>query len=335
VDRIIGVVSGKEPAPTEQPRRRASSGHFDFGTLALILIFAVPLGGVLLRSIFGTVGGSFVGGSIIGAAVWFFVGSLIFAGIAGVIAFIVIAFSAFSGRGGVGGPWLPGGGGGSAAAGILRRRRILRWRWRFRRRRCIRRVELIHDLMSGHRPYRLWHHLVTDHWSARRAFAPRRCSASEATIAAGDATGDGALRFVVEPATAPAGGPARRGPRERALEVFGRLRIWDTEENCGVLLYLLCRSCGRDRCRSGHSSPRRRRVLAGDLPAHGGVSRTEFEGGAIAGIGDQRCWRSTFRLQPVANCPTSRSSGGLSAQRCRNADFAPGIGLRPQPGLRP
>ena len=28
-------------------------------------------------------------------------------------------------------------------------------------------------------------------------------------------------------------------PRERALEVFGRLRIWDTEDNSGVLVYLL------------------------------------------------------------------------------------------------
>ena len=28
-------------------------------------------------------------------------------------------------------------------------------------------------------------------------------------------------------------------PRERALEVFSRLRIWDTEDNCGVLIYLL------------------------------------------------------------------------------------------------
>jgi len=28
-------------------------------------------------------------------------------------------------------------------------------------------------------------------------------------------------------------------PRERALEVFGLLRVWDTEENAGVLIYLL------------------------------------------------------------------------------------------------
>ncbi|MFA5520836.1 MAG: TPM domain-containing protein [Castellaniella sp.] len=29
-----------------------------------------------------------------------------------------------------------------------------------------------------------------------------------------------------------------RHPRQRALEVFGRLQVWDTPENTGVLLYL-------------------------------------------------------------------------------------------------
>ena len=32
---------------------------------------------------------------------------------------------------------------------------------------------------------------------------------------------------------------ARLSPRDRALEVFGLLRVWDTEDNCGVLVYLL------------------------------------------------------------------------------------------------
>jgi uncharacterized membrane protein len=27
--------------------------------------------------------------------------------------------------------------------------------------------------------------------------------------------------------------------RERAIELFGELRVWDTEQNCGVLIYLL------------------------------------------------------------------------------------------------
>lgn len=30
-----------------------------------------------------------------------------------------------------------------------------------------------------------------------------------------------------------------RSPRERAIEVFSRLRVWDTEDNAGVLIYLL------------------------------------------------------------------------------------------------
>ena len=36
-------------------------------------------------------------------------------------------------------------------------------------------------------------------------------------------------------------GPLLRGqsPRERAIEVFSQLRVWDTEHNNGVLIYLL------------------------------------------------------------------------------------------------
>jgi uncharacterized membrane protein len=32
---------------------------------------------------------------------------------------------------------------------------------------------------------------------------------------------------------------AKLPPRERALEVFGLLRVWDTEHNNGVLVYVL------------------------------------------------------------------------------------------------
>jgi uncharacterized membrane protein len=90
-----------------------------------------------------------------------------------------------------------------------------------------------------HRPWRLWHHFVTDHWSARRAFAPATLQRIEATIAAGERKHAGQLRFVVEPALHLSAVLRGEAPRERALEVFGRLRIWDTEDNCGVLVYLL------------------------------------------------------------------------------------------------
>lgn len=49
----------------------------------------------------------------------------------------------------------------------------------------------------------------------------------------------GQVRFVVEASLALPSVLRRESPRDRALEVFGRLRIWDTEHNSGVLVYLL------------------------------------------------------------------------------------------------
>jgi uncharacterized membrane protein len=93
--------------------------------------------------------------------------------------------------------------------------------------------------MNERKPLRFGRHLVTDHWSARRAFPPTVMKRIEAVIAAGELQHGGQVRFVVESAL-PMGQLVRgETPRERALEVFSRLRIWDTEENCGVLIYLL------------------------------------------------------------------------------------------------
>jgi len=86
---------------------------------------------------------------------------------------------------------------------------------------------------------RFWRHLVTDHWSARRAFPPRALERIEAATAAGEQKHTGQVRFVVEAALPLFLVLRRCAPRERAVEMFGRLRIWDTEENCGVLIYLL------------------------------------------------------------------------------------------------
>ena len=86
---------------------------------------------------------------------------------------------------------------------------------------------------------RFLRHLVTDHGSVRRAFPPEALARIEALIAEGERRHRGQVRFVVE-ASLPLGRVLRRlAPRERALEVFGMLRVWDTEENCGVLVYLL------------------------------------------------------------------------------------------------
>ena len=88
-------------------------------------------------------------------------------------------------------------------------------------------------------PHRVLRHAVIDHRSVQRAFPAGDLARIEQAIAAGERTHRGQVCFAVEGALPPL--RAWRGvtPRERALEVFGLLRVWDTEENAGVLIYLL------------------------------------------------------------------------------------------------
>lgn len=89
------------------------------------------------------------------------------------------------------------------------------------------------------RASRIWRHIITDHTDARRVLAKADLDRIEASIAQGERLHRGQLCLAVEPAL-----PLSRvfrgvTPRERALEVFGLMRVWDTDENCGVLVYLL------------------------------------------------------------------------------------------------
>ena len=82
-------------------------------------------------------------------------------------------------------------------------------------------------------------HVVTDHGTVRRSFPPSELARVEAATAAGEKRHRGQVCVAIEGAL-PVGRVLKRvTPRERALEVFGVLRVWDTEENCGVLVYLL------------------------------------------------------------------------------------------------
>jgi uncharacterized membrane protein len=64
-------------------------------------------------------------------------------------------------------------------------------------------------------------------------------AAIEQAVARSEATHRGEIRFAVEDALDGAALFAGQSARERALEVFSLLRVWDTEENNGVLIYLL------------------------------------------------------------------------------------------------
>ncbi|MCA6119099.1 TPM domain-containing protein [Bradyrhizobium sp. WSM 1738] len=86
---------------------------------------------------------------------------------------------------------------------------------------------------------RIIRHLLQHHWRRRLAFPPATLARIEQAIRAGEATHAGQLRFVVEGALDGAPLFHNQPARERALDVFSQLRVWDTAHNNGVLIYLL------------------------------------------------------------------------------------------------
>jgi uncharacterized protein len=115
VGQIIAVVNKGEPLaakPAAKPQSR--SGGFPLEMLFIVAFVVVPVLGGILRRIFGRPLGSTVGAGIVGAGAWIVAGSLLIAGIAGVVAFLILLLAGtgggLAGRGG--GVWIPSGGGG-------------------------------------------------------------------------------------------------------------------------------------------------------------------------------------------------------------------------------
>lgn len=86
---------------------------------------------------------------------------------------------------------------------------------------------------------RIVKHLFFSERRTARAFSRQRLAAIEAAIQASEASHAGEICFAVEGGLD--GLPLFKGQtaRERAIEVFSQLRVWDTAHNNGVLIYVL------------------------------------------------------------------------------------------------
>lgn len=88
--------------------------------------------------------------------------------------------------------------------------------------------------------WRRWfRHAVTGRAELRRAFPPETLAAIEAAVDESERAHTGEIRFAIEASLEPGHVSAGRTPRERALEVFAGLGVWDTALNNGVLIYVL------------------------------------------------------------------------------------------------
>lgn len=86
---------------------------------------------------------------------------------------------------------------------------------------------------------RMLRHLTMPQWRAGRVLPRETLLQFERVIAESESRHSGQIRFAVENALDLQALLRGQSARERAIDVFAALRVWDTEHNNGVLIYLL------------------------------------------------------------------------------------------------
>ncbi|MCB1893037.1 MAG: TPM domain-containing protein [Rhodocyclaceae bacterium] len=148
---------------------------------------------------------------------------------------------------------------------------------------------------------RMLRHLLMPDWRVRQCFPPRTQEEVAAAIAASESRHAGEIRFVVESSLTPL--QLLRGvtARDRAIEVFSSQRVWDTEDNSGVLIYLLLADRDveivADRGLNGRVSPDEWEAVCRRMEQAFG--KREFGPGTLAAVAEIGCLLAD-RLPPRA-----------------------------------
>jgi len=135
---------------------------------------------------------------------------------------------------------------------------------------------------------RMARHLFAMPGALARRLPTAAMAAIEKAIARSETSHRGEIRFAAEATLDTAALFASRSARERAIDVFSELRVWDTEENNGVLLYLLLADHDieivADRGISAKVTPAEWEQICRRMEA--ALRRGEFEQGILAGVED-------------------------------------------------
>ncbi|MER1941875.1 TPM domain-containing protein [Castellaniella sp. FW104-16D08] len=86
---------------------------------------------------------------------------------------------------------------------------------------------------------RIVRHLLTTDWYVRRCFPRSALAAIERIINDSETEHDGEIRIAIEGSLEFRTLLHAQSARERAIELFSQLRVWDTQHNNGLLIYLL------------------------------------------------------------------------------------------------
>jgi uncharacterized membrane protein len=133
---------------------------------------------------------------------------------------------------------------------------------------------------------RLCKHLGTIPSATRRYFPVESLHRIEAAIAKSEAQHTGQIRFVVEGNLDAIDILRKKSGKRRAIEIFSQLHIWDTEQNNGVLIYLLLADHDfeilADRGIHHHVGEAGWERISHEMEQH--FKRGQFEAGVLYGI---------------------------------------------------
>jgi uncharacterized membrane protein len=129
-------------------------------------------------------------------------------------------------------------------------------------------------------------HLFYPAWLARRCFSGAVLAEIETAIARSEAQHAAEICFAIEASLDWARLWRGVPPRECAVDAFSRLRVWDTEANNGVLIYLLLADRDveivADRAAAARIPPEEWQAVCRAMEEHFRAGR--FAAGALAGI---------------------------------------------------
>jgi uncharacterized membrane protein len=133
---------------------------------------------------------------------------------------------------------------------------------------------------------RAFKHLTATHFGTRRRFTADVLQQIEEAIRSVESKHAGELRFAVETSFDLPELWHEVTPRQRALQVFGHLGVWDTEKNAGVLIYVLMADRDveivADRGIAARVTPAEWETVCKEMESHYRAGR--FGEGSVAGI---------------------------------------------------
>ena len=133
---------------------------------------------------------------------------------------------------------------------------------------------------------RIFRHFFYPHFRSGHFFPEKSLLAIEAAIGAIESVHQGEIVFAVEASLELRDLLRGLSARERAVQMFSNLRVWDTECNNGVLLYLLLADKDieivADRGVAARVAPEIWRMICGKIEWY--FKSRRFEEGIIAGI---------------------------------------------------